>query len=274
MPSLAFPMVDPVAAEFFERQWEDAHNKTCLDSGASEPRWASVPHGIYISIGASGVHRSLGVKVSFVQSTTMDSWKPLHLRMMELGGNHRFQAFLDEHGVPRDMPIREKYQTRAAAWYRENLRAEAEGTTLPTPLEPGTGHLLTCEAPTQEQLTLDRIFAQAPRQGSMTQGGVPLRDIASKGTTTNGCSSKAKRCMLAGVMKSGRDQFRALVKAAVGSASGTKHYGVSVSKSEHTRGSSKARINSRPRSRSRCSSTACSPTAINEVRVVATAIVL
>jgi len=136
--------------------------------------WASVSHGVYISIGASGIHRSLGVKTSFVQSTTMDSWKPLHLRMMELGGNRRFREFLESHGVASTLPIREKYQTKAAAWYREALKAEAEGKPLPEPLAPGTGHLLTCEAPSKEQVMLDRIFARAPGGSDMTAGGVPI----------------------------------------------------------------------------------------------------
>lgn len=130
------------AAELFEgMREEDAANRACCDGGSSEASWASVSHGIYLSIGAAGVHRSLGVKVSFVRSTTMDTWSPLHLRMMELGGNRRFCNFLKVHGVPEDLCIVEKYRTRAAQWYRENLRAEAESTPPPQSLPAGTGHL-------------------------------------------------------------------------------------------------------------------------------------
>jgi len=100
-----------------------------------------VSHGTYISIEASGIHRSLGVATSFVQSLYLDAWKPVHLKMMELGGNERFQKFMEAQGVPEDMPIREKYSTRAAKWYREALRAEAEGAPLPEPLAPGSGPL-------------------------------------------------------------------------------------------------------------------------------------
>merc|ERR1719181_2742855 len=114
-------VVDPAASEFFTTQQEDNANRACCDCGTEGASWASISYGIYLSIGAAGLHRSLGVKVSFVQSTTMDSWKPVHLRMMELGGNRRFQVFLREQGVPENMPTREKYCTRAAEWYRQNL---------------------------------------------------------------------------------------------------------------------------------------------------------
>lgn len=168
-------MVDPTAAAFFRKQVDkDPANGRCADSGAEDADWASVSHGIYLSIGASGVHRSLGVKVSFVQSTSMDSWSPLHLKMMDLGGNRRFAEFLIEQRVPKDIPLRRKYQTKAAIWYRENLRALAEDRTPPEPLAPGTGHLVEDDG--VDAITaamLDKVFAAAPTKGQMTDGGVP-----------------------------------------------------------------------------------------------------
>merc|ERR1711971_111102 len=86
-----------------------------------------------------------------------------------------------DHNVPEDMPIRKKYLTRAAEWYRENLLAEAEGRSGPVPLELGTGHLpvvstTACHAAVSagvdEQLLLDRVDAAAPPVGTMTSGGV------------------------------------------------------------------------------------------------------
>lgn len=165
-------MVDHVAASVFRAAMEDAANTVCCDSGEANPQWASISHGVYLSIGASGVHRSLGVKVSYVQSTTLDSWKPLHLRMMQLGGNRRFNEFLRQHNVPESMPIREKYSTRAARWYREALRAEAEGTPLPEPLPEGTGHLPDKENLSATDQLLNQVFAQVPKEGAMTRGGV------------------------------------------------------------------------------------------------------
>eukprot|EP00439_Symbiodinium_sp_Y106_P046019 s308_g5.t2 len=112
-------MVDPSVHAFFDEHLRRSANQTCCDGGGVAPCWASVSHGTYISIEASGIHRSLGVATSFVQSLYLDAWKPVHLKMMELGGNERFQKFMEAQGVPEDMPIREKYSTRAAKWYRE-----------------------------------------------------------------------------------------------------------------------------------------------------------
>ena len=78
--------VDPVASKFFQKHQAEEANAKCCDSVGSKAEWASVSHGIYISIEAAGVHRSLGVKRSFVLSTSLDSWKPEHLKMMQLGG--------------------------------------------------------------------------------------------------------------------------------------------------------------------------------------------
>jgi len=160
--------IDAQASEFFCKQMEDPENSVCCDCGEGEPTWVSISHGIYLSISAAGAHRSLGVKISFVQSSTMDSWKPKHLKMMELGGNRRFNDFLAEQGIPVDMPIREKYRTRAAKWYRENLLALVDGLEPLASLPPGTGHLPVDTSCSSAQCLLDKVFAESPRSGSMT----------------------------------------------------------------------------------------------------------
>lgn len=141
----------------------------CFDTDAASPLWASVSHGIYLSIEAAGIHRSLGVSTSFVLSATLDHWTPVQLRMMELGGNQRWEDFLLEHGIPKDMPIREKYSTRAAAWYRTCLRAEAEGRAPPAPLPAGTGHLSVHGKSTPTLAVLDRVYASAQKANVVPQ---------------------------------------------------------------------------------------------------------
>lgn len=164
--------MDEVTRAFFRKQMEESENQTCIDCGSAAPQWASVSHGCYISLESSGVHRSLGVHISFVRSVTMDSWKPLQLKIMELGGNRRLKAFFQQHNIPDNMSIAQKYNTRAAEWYRRNLRALAEGSDPPPPLPAGTGHLPVSDTPTTTQIA----FAKAAQSGMMSAGGAFASD--------------------------------------------------------------------------------------------------
>ena len=62
-------------------------NEICADCCHKEATWSSVNLGVILCIECSGIHRSLGVRVSKIRSLLLDQWEPESQKLMMLLGN-------------------------------------------------------------------------------------------------------------------------------------------------------------------------------------------
>lgn len=113
------------------RQWDC--NKICADCEEPEPSWASVNRGVFICTQCAGVHRSLGVTISFVLSCSLDDWTHEQVDNMESLGNELVNKTLEycvpktieaPYGKDADRNTREDF---IKAKYVQELFAYAEG---------------------------------------------------------------------------------------------------------------------------------------------------
>ncbi|KAI6247982.1 ADP-ribosylation factor GTPase-activating protein GCS1 [Erysiphe necator] len=188
--------VDPETRSKLLEIQKTKSNDRCCDCEAPSPQWASPKFGIFICLSCAGIHRGLGVHISFVRSISMDAFKSVEIERMRLGGNKSWRDFFEQAESNKkvgitwdDASISERYSGEVGEEWKERLSAKVEGreydpSAIKRSIPISTSQSSKSNSPTRSQTLPSYINTHSTGPGSKVKvDNKYFEDLGAKNAT-------------------------------------------------------------------------------------------